>query len=134
MVLFLFADTDVHTCWHTHTKHLLWPTLSTSFMDLVLHTPPIVLSSPCRDPAEVADIQRERRTLTFYFSCNHHNYRYLRNARSHYDLCRHLSQLPNVASQARECRCYLQCIDNHKRINNQTTDPVLGLHQMLIID
>lgn len=54
-----FTHSALSTRRHSSTKYLLWPTLSTSFIDLVLHTPPSVLSRPCRRPVEVAGMQRE---------------------------------------------------------------------------
>ena len=57
---------------HTNTMYLLWPTLSTSFMDLVLHTPPSVLSRPCRAPVDVAGIQREEANVNLSFKFMFH--------------------------------------------------------------
>lgn len=51
----------VHITHCVQISYLLCPTLSTSFMDLALHTPPLEFSRPCSKPVEVAGMQREGR-------------------------------------------------------------------------
>ena len=93
--------------WHTNIKYSLWPTLSTSFMDLLRHTPPLVLSRPCGEPAEVADAQRERGrgqtfksiivwTFSVLISHDHLERRWSSSA------LRFFAWLPSVASQRQE--------------------------------